>query len=172
MQCPEGSPTARPAHCPDPPGSALDCRHVEVGKAIAGAGHTGHSSPGSWWRLPKPWRCLQPQPWVSARASPTHLGREKKPPWGQTQVWSNPLLPKACATRILETPLSLKIMSSDRTNKLRIRTHPFIMVYKASSSTTLCPALFTPDNTGLVSGLCPCCVAGYHRAFAHAALLT
>lgn len=100
MQCPGDSPAALPAHCPAPPGSALDYRHVVVEETNAAAGHTGHSNPRSWWRLPKPWRSLQPGPWVSARAIPTHLRKKKESPGDQTQAWSILLPLNACAIRI------------------------------------------------------------------------
>lgn len=90
---------------------------------------------------------------MSARASSTQLGREKEPHWGQTQVWRMPLPPKFCATRILESPLSLKINSWDKTNKLRIKTHPFTMVYKTASLTTLCFTPFTPDTLAFFQAL-------------------
>ena len=109
MQCPGGSPAALPAHCPAPPGSALDCRHEVAEETNAAAGHTEHSNPRSWWRLPKPWRCLQPGPWVSARAIPTHLRKEKESPGDQTQAWSIPLPLNACTTRIPDV-LDFKIV--------------------------------------------------------------
>lgn len=139
--------------------------------ATVAVGHTGHSSPGSWQRLPKPWRFPQPEPWVSARASPTQLGREREPPWGQTQVWSIPLPPKLCATRILESPLFFKIMSGqnqqtqDKDSSLCHGLQSFI------AHGTLLHFLHS-RYTGLVSGPCTCCVAGYHRAFAWALLPT
>lgn len=152
MQCPLGSPKSRPAHCPDPPGSALDCTHVEGAKAIATAGHTGHSSPGSWWRLPKPWRCLQPEPWVSARARSTQLGREKELCWGQTQGWSTSLPSRFCAIGILETPLSLKTISCNKTNKPRRNSSLYHGLQGVMSHHTL-PHSLHSRYTGLVS--CP-----------------
>ena len=110
MQCPGGSPAALPAHCPAPPGSALDCRHEVAEETNAAAGHTEHSNPRSWWRLPKPWRCLQPGPWVSARAIPTHLRKEKESPGDQTQAWSIPL--PLNASKCLKNPRCSRFQDS------------------------------------------------------------
>lgn len=163
--CPWSSPTTRPAHCPGPPGTALDYRHVEVEKANAAASHTGRSSPGSWRKLPRPWRCLQPEPGVSAGASSTQLRREKESLWDQTQVCSIPLPSNACARSILEAQMSLKIMLWIKPLNPSDKDHPFTTVYRvlfglilsylslASSPTIFCLTSFTPDTLALFQAL-------------------
>lgn len=130
--CPGGSPAGLPARCPALPGSALDCRRVVVEETNAAAGRTGRSNPRSWWKLPKPWICLQPGPWVSARASPTHLRKKKESPGDQTQAGSAPLPLNACATRL---PDALTFQDSTVETKplhSRRETLLFTVMYKAT----------------------------------------
>lgn len=134
-------------------------------KANAAASHTGHSSPGSWRRLPRPWRRLQPEPGASVRASPTQLRREKESLWDQTQVCSIPLPPNACAGSILEAQVSLKILLWIKPLNPSDKDHPFTVVYRvlfdlilsylslASSPTIFCLTSFTPDTLALFQAL-------------------
>lgn len=120
----------------------------------------GHSSPGSCGGCQGHGDACSQSPGCQQGPVPLSWGG-KGATWGPDSKFSIPLPAKACDTGSLKSPLSLKIMSWDKTIKLRVKTHPFTANLQGPFGLTLTSfssliynhtlhRFFTPDTLALL----------------------